>query len=387
VRCALLLASLLLGAGALEAQQLPNDVPRATGPDTTRARAPGARRGPGSDGYIFLRPGIDYGSASVRTPADAFANRAFSILVFDGQERELGRLPWSNGWAAVRDALLHPGRAIERAGGWRQVAREELLPNSGHVWTWAWAPNYGGHIVAGGIAYRFMGEWFEAHGMPAPRLVAALAFMGAAVTNEAMEMPGGPPGVSGTLADLLVFDPAGMALFSFDAPARFLARTLLAADWSPMPTLGLPGARLMNFSQVMSYKLPLPLTDRARVLLLIGQSANSGLSFALGDGYSVAGAAGFETQRRYVDPVTGRESVVAAWSGGAYLDRDNSLLVSVLLSQRVYTGLQVNVYPGVLPGPLRPAGVWVIRSRQGEWSTGVAFRRTLGLGLGLDFAR
>ncbi|HEX9108249.1 MAG TPA: hypothetical protein VF832_13495 [Longimicrobiales bacterium] len=356
---ALLLALLLHGAGALEAQQQP----------------------------IFFHPEQDYGSAAVRTPADAFVNRAFSVLVFDYSPRELGRIHWSAGWAAVRDALAHPGAAVDRAGGLNKVLRQEFLPSGGHILTWAWAPNYAEHVVAGGITYRYMSEWLDAHGVPAPHLAAGVVYVASMVGNEMMEMPGGPPGISGTVADLLVFDPAGMVLFSFDAPSRFFAHTLEAADWSPMPGLAFPHARLMNFGQTMSYKVPLPLTSRVRVLFLIGEAATTGLRVALRDDYHLSAATGFETRGRTVDPATGRESIDVAWSGELYLDRRNSLLVSIQYSDRVDSGLQVNVFPGVLPGVLHPAGIWLGRSRQGQWNTGLAFRRTLGLGLGADFVR
>jgi len=335
--------------------------------------------------FYYHRPDVQFGSASLQGPLGIAANRGMSVIVFNHVERDLGTIPWGKGWQAVTDAIGHPLAAIERYGGWNTFLRKELLPDKGRVWRWAWAPNYGGHIVAGGITYRYLTEWFEDNGVPMPRASAALFSMSVMVMNEVLESPNGPPGNSGTVADLLFFDPMGILVFSFDGPARFFSEKLQAADWSPQASITFPDGLIMNHGQLMSYKIPLPKLDDVRLILLIGQGAGTGLQFDVKDDYRLAVVGGFEATSRTIDPLTGTESVTAEYGGGLFLDRDNSLLMSVALSKRDYARYLINIYPGILPGPLNPVGVWGTRSQQGEWSVGLSLRHTGGLGTGWGF--
>lgn len=332
--------------------------------------------------WYFHRPDISYGSAAYRGPIGTFADRGFSIIVFGNSEREFGRMQWRKGWESVTDALRNPNAAIERAGGWSKFLRTEFLPDNGSVWKWAWAPNYAGHVVAGGITNRYLTEWFEDHGTPRPAIVAGVVYLGMMVTNEVLEHPNGKPGSSGTVADLLMFEPLGMLIFRSDRVAGFFSQTLQAADWSPQASIQFPRASLRNNSQIMSYKVPLPLISRTRLMLQLGQGAATGVSVKLDDELSVAGAVGFETQTRTVDPVTQEESVKADYGGGLYIDRNNSLLASIVRSKRFMTRTAINVYPGVLPGTLNALGIWATETPRGEWSVGFGYRHVGGLGLG-----
>jgi hypothetical protein len=335
--------------------------------------------------YYFHRPDITYGSASLNGPLGTAVNRGMSVITFNHVERDIGRIPWENGWEAVTDALGHPLVAIERYGGWERFLRKEFLPDKGRVWRWAWAPNYGGHIVAGGITYRYLTEWFDDKGVPKPRLAAGALSMGIMVMNEVMESPNGRPGHSATVADLLIFDPMGILVFSFEGPSRFFSEKLQAADWSPQAAITFPDGLIVNHGQLMSYKVPLPKLDHTRLILLIGQGAGTGLQFDIRDEYRIAAVAGFEATSRTVDPATGTESVKAEYGGGLFLDRNNSLLVSATLGKRDYTRYMINIYPGILPGPLKPMGVWANQSQQGEWHVGISLRHAGGLGTGWSF--
>jgi len=41
----------------------------------------------------------------------------------------------------------------------------------------------------------------------------------------------------------------------------------------------------------------------------------------------------------------------------------------------------------VLPGALRPLGVWLTHNEGGSWSFGIGTRHSMGLGLGYDLDR
>ncbi len=333
---------------------------------------------------FFYRPDIDFGSHATSGPLNVLMNRGLSVMHFRGIERGLGDTNWGQGWANVRDALLHPGPAIERRGGWGAWLRREWIPTDFQIWQWAWAPNYAGHLAAGGMTYRYLEEWAAANGIPRPGVSAAAFLWGTMVLNEVIESQSQSTPSAGTVSDLLMFDPLGMLLFRIDGVARFFSKTLRAADWSPMVSLTLPDARVQNVSQSIAYKVPLPFTERLRVLLFVGQGSQTGLTYALRSGLNVGATFGFDGNKRIVDPVTQEESIEPEPTGSLFLDRDDSLLASLVFSRDAQDLMRANVYPGVLPGHLSSIGLWVTVTNEHLVSVGFGTRRTLGLGFGLE---
>ena len=366
-----LLSLILVSGGKARAQQV-GDAPA----DSSGAWISGRD-------YIFYQPDLDYGSISLVGPLNVLLNRGFSVLHFQDQPRDLGRFPWGDGFAAVYDQLVHPLRGIERAGGWGPWFKREFLPTT-KVWEWAWAPNYGGHVIAGGITYRYLAEWFDAHGVPEPDLSSAVYLMGTMVINEAIEHPDGAGSGAG-VADLWFFDPLGILLFRIDGVARFFRNDLRAADWSPQVSVTLPSGRVQNVAQVLSYKIPLPLLDRTRLLLILGQNGLAGVTHRFDSGLSLGVAGGIDGNVRIVDPATGHERIEPRPAGGVFLDRDDSLLASVVLGYNAYNRFLVNVYPGVLPGRFASLGIWATMTQYNEFSFGISSRSTFGLGTGLDW--
>jgi hypothetical protein len=334
--------------------------------------------------YLLYRPTIRFGSEASGGPLNVVLNRGLSVMHFRGVERSLADTDWGTGFDNVLDALVHPGEAVERSGGWRSWIAREFFPSDLKVWSWAWAPNYAGHIVAGGLTHRYLEEWLDAHGTPLPAFTAATVLMGTMVLNEVIENQDIDGGSAGTVADLYIFDPLGILLFRIDAIARFFSETLRAADWSPQASLTLPRGRVENVSQSIAYKVPLPFDHRLRLLLYVGQGSQTGLTWDMGDGLSIGATVGFEGNVRIIDPVTLEERIEPKPTGSLFLDRDDSLLASLVVSRDAQSVVMANLYPGVLPGPFAELGLWLTVSHEGEVAFGIGTRRTLGLGLGVD---
>ena len=336
-------------------------------------------------GSIFYRPDLNFGSVSLMGPLNVLFNRGFSQLHFRGQPRDIRDVQWGNGFRAVADGLTHPRTAIERAGGWGTWLKREFLP-TGRVWEWAWTANYGGHILAGGITSRYLEEWFVAHGVPAPAFSSAVYLMGTMIVNEAIEHPDGTGSGSG-VADMLIFDPLGILLFRIGGLARFFQEELRASDWSPQVAVALPGIRVQNVGQIIAYKVRLPFLDRTRLLLTLGQQGLGGLTYRFDSGLSLGVAGGIDGDLRIVDPETGQESIEPRPAGALYVDRDDSLLASVVLGYNAHNFIGVNVYPGVLPGRFASLGLWATVTQSREFAFGLSSRSILGLGTGLNLNR
>jgi hypothetical protein len=341
-------------------------------PDTTGARA-------AADSVPRLYSRAAYGSQAVFSPFTVLLNKGFDHFQARGANRDVREFRFDQVRVIGLDALLHPGRAIEHYPGWGEWLRTEILPLGFTTKDARWAVNYSEHLVAGGLTYRQLGQWYAAHGFPVPRVWAGLTTFGASLLNEAAEFQDSDRAASSTVADLLVFDLGGIVMFSWDAPVRFFVNTLQASDWSTQASFMFPNGELQNNGQYYVLKIPVPKTE-TRLFTRFGMGFQAGLTRVIAD-HGVSVALGFDTQVRNVDPVTRDETIGTVFSGGLYVDRENSLLTS-LTAGPTDNRVVLNVFPGVLPGPLRELGMWSAYTRDRTVLYGLVYRRLYGVGVG-----
>jgi hypothetical protein len=359
-------------------------------------RAPAAagqdREAPGSAGAAvtsrdttaLLYHGVDYGSEAYFSPATVILNRGYDMIQIRNARRTILDIPYRNAFdRGVWDVLAHPVAAVDRFG-WREWLRTEILPVSFSRDDSAWFVNYTDHLFMGGLTYRMLGEWYAARGAPVPRLWGALTTYASNLLNEAVENQRVNQGTAASVADLYVFDIGSLLFFSWDVPYRFFAVTLEAAEWSNMAAMTFPDRELQNNGQYWILKVPLPGTDGNRLFLRGGMGGELGVSHRMDRGYSLSLSVGLDTKVRTVDPVTAKERIQMQMGAGVYVDRDNSLLVSAVLSPAA-DKYALNLYPGVLPGPARRLGVWTVYTRSGDLMGGLAFQKALGLGVGMGW--
>ena len=326
-----------------------------------------------------LYKSLPYGSQSVFSPLTVIANKGFDHFQANNASRDLRRFDFGAMEVAV-DALRNPVGAIEHYPGWSKWLRTEIFPLGFNGQDARWAVNYSEHMIAGGLTYRKLAEWFEAHDYPVPRLLSAITTFGASALNEAAEFQGQRVAASSTVADLYIFDLGGIILFNWDWPVRFFGGTLQASDWSTLASVTLPNGHLQNNGQYYIIKVPLPKTD-SRFFARFGMGVQGGLTQPIGKGEALSLALGVDTEVRHVDPVTRNETIALAFSGGVYWDRDNSLLAS-LTAGPTDNRIVLNVFPGVLPGFGENFGVWSAYTKDRQVLFGVVHRRLLGMGLG-----
>jgi hypothetical protein len=384
--CAALALAQLLLARPGSAQENGNAGGPLAAPDSASPASPAAAADAEGARYYFYRPDLPYGSTGQLSPLNVLATRGFSTLSWSSSERHPLRIDWSNGWANVWDALAHPDAAVQRNGGWGHFLKQEFGPVSWNVWEWAFAPNYSGHLVAGGITYRALAEWYDAHGAPMPRVLGGATAMATILVNEAIESQNGTAGYASTTSDVYIFEPLGIVLFSFDGVAAFFADKLNAQDWSPMASVTLPKLQILNNAQLHSFHFGLPFTERADLLFVTGQGSQVGVLYDVGPEYAFGVAGGFTANSQLIS-ATSEESLTAKAGGGLYVTRRNSLLANLNVFRGGETLAVLNVYPGALGGPMRDLGTWAMLNRGGDFSLGFTFRPMLGLGLGYDFWR
>src|SRR5512141_1718028 len=177
--------------------------------------------------YLFYKD-LDYGSESQFNPLTSFITWSYDTLQVPESFNDFAM---SKHWERVRFDLEHPNNAIQQQGGWNAFVNRQIFPYRGGRADWV--PNYSLHLLGGGMVYRKNSEWFEAHGVPFPRLSAAVLGTAAELLQETVEKTSTKP--DDEIADVYLFRPLGMMLFSWDRFARFAADDLHLVEWNGQP--------------------------------------------------------------------------------------------------------------------------------------------------------
>jgi hypothetical protein len=303
----------------------------------------------GSDSarYLFYTC-PDYGSQSTFNPLSVLLNGGYDIVQTGMYDARLSRVPYWSSSKNVGENIGHPIRQIS-CHGWGNFIGSEVFPTRLDIDHAQYVPNYTLHVIGGGTTYRMMCEWNAAHKVPYPKISSVLITTAYNFLNEVIE--NGPySGVNvDPIADMWIFNPLGVLLFSSDRVARFFSATLQVSDWSSMPFIDPVHGKIDNVSQNWAIKSPLPFIKRARLFVYLGMSEEAGLSYRVNQEYAVSGGGGLSV-RDIVEAdsggVAGRVMTAKySWNSGLFIDKGNSLLVSLLLSNSRMYKARANLYP------------------------------------------
>lgn len=342
-----------------------------------------------SDEGPFFNLGRDFGTDAYAGPFDVLLNKGFAVAQWEGKGRDIFHYPY--GWRSVWHSLTEPGRVVANGGGWTDTLLRHVVPFArGGVHDAQWVPNYVGHILEGGIAYRRLREWGEANGVPYPSVVAGVTTYAASLLNEAYETPyndrwATKNGTAGSVLDLWLFDPLGIVLFHQDWAARFFARKVHANLWPTQASLVVNGGLVMNNGELVVLKVPLGFTSRAHLFVAGGMGLEGGVSVPLSGGLSVSAAAGGQSSQRWLDAFRPVEHAEFTPAAGVWVDRDGALLASLTWDAGTDRRVALNVFPGFLKVGGADLGGWFLVDALGRPYFGFAGARTLGAGLGVGF--
>jgi hypothetical protein len=172
--------------------------------------------------------------------------------------------------------------------------------------------------------------------------------------NEVVENDGYVGPSTDPVADMWLFNPAGVLLFSNETVARFFSRTLNMADWSYQP-VWLPGTdELVNNGQNYAVKYHLNRRGSTSIFYHWGTHAELGLSFTRPDGKCFSAGLGLVAKNLFkIDEIS--KTVDLAVSGGVFYDQNNSLMASLLFARTKDYRYRLNIYPGLVDiGVLKP---------------------------------
>lgn len=349
---------------------------------TAQEGVPDAKRAPPAKPRRYFYFNRDYGSESLYGPMSVFLNRGFDVLQLRPGRRNLLSQPYRRDGRVVLRNLGNPLPAI-RDDGWGHFLQTEILPLSFTPDTAYWVPNYGLHLFGGGVTFRALSEWYEDHHVPVPWLFSGTTLLLSALANETLENRGNPGFNTDAIADVYVFDLGGMLLFSSDRVASFFSHDIIMADWSSMPTFTFPAGNLNNTGNDFAVKVPLG--SRFSPFLHLGLGTLGGVSYQVKGEYSISVAAGGRSYRlTNVSLDSLQNEVKFAPSAALFIDRNQSLLASLQLSNIGESLIQVNVYPNAFYRSKPGVGFWYNVGKHGEFATGVSLTHTLELGVGYE---
>jgi hypothetical protein len=334
------------------------------------------------EGWFYHQ--LPYGSDAMVNPARLILNGGLGILQFDNRDNRLGEIDFRNGWRTVSSNLAHPIRAIE-VGGWWDFLQREVIPISINAKSAQYWPNYTLHLIGGGMSYAMMREWYEAHHYARPPLWAGTTLAVYHVLNEVVESEAQSGPTTDPVADLYLFDPAGILLFSHEGVNRFFSRRLHLSDWSSQPALDPWEGRIENHGQNFSIKLAIPRTQRWSLFYYFGNHGEAGLSYARSNGSAYSVALGMRA-RELVDLGNNSRTTELTPSVGLFYDRNGSLLFSAQWANTSRDRMRINAYPGLLRiGPFSP-GLFLDANKDEQVVAGLTVN-AIPIGIGGRIAR
>lgn len=316
----------------------------------------------GRDEYLFYR-GRTYGSEALVNPLSLVVNGGFGILQYGNLRRNVADIRYGTGLGNVFSNLSHPGGSI-REYGWDDFVANELFPTTLNRKNAQYWPNYQNHLIGGGMHYVEMTEWYRWHGYPAPQLSAIATMAVYHVLNEAVEN-GAYVGTNvDPVADLLIFDPLGVALFSIGGVPEFFARTLRLSNWSLQPTWSPFNGTIENQGINYSVRWGLPFAEKFSLFYYWGLTGLVGASYSRDGTESWSFGAGLRAKELVsAEEGTDRRKLTTTltWNAGLFFDRDNSLLWSLIVSGVSDYKVHLNVYPGAFDvGGFAPGFFWAL---------------------------
>jgi hypothetical protein len=294
---------------------------------------------------------LPYGTDASFNPISLLANGGFDELQAYEYSHSLSQIPWEGGGRNVWLNITNPFPQIKRYG-WGRFIGNEIIPTSLNTERAQYFPNYVLHLMGGGMVSRKVSEWYDAHGYPLPWIFGALTSMSYHYINEIVE---NGPGVFYSnvdpIADLLIFDPLGILLFSFDDVSQYFSETFSLNDWSAQPAVSFSPFGIRNVGQNFIMKYPITSSGHTSLMYHFGAFGMLGLSMKMNDEDSFSFGAGVSSKRVYtVDTRNGSvtKSIVVGPIVGVYWDRNNSLLASCVLCDSFNEMFRFNIYPGIL---------------------------------------
>lgn len=175
------------------------------------------------------------------------------------------------------------------------------------------------------------------------------------------------------MVDLLVFDLGGIVAFQHPKMQRFACR-LHMTSWQGTPSYNPRAKTVENAQQYFVMRWSPNDSTRWSAFAYMGMGNLVGATRRFHDGRAITLAAGATGGERIdIDTIAGTSTVALRPQVGVFVDRANSLLMSVTYSPSANRGIEVQMYPGVIGTSRFSPSVWIRAPRKSAASIGIAF--------------
>jgi len=338
-----------------------------------------------ADSTCYFYHGLPYGSEKNFHPLTVIVNGGFGIMQIDNRSTKINSIDYRTGAANVWMNITHPFREVRKFGV-REFIKTEVIPTKFKTSGAQWFPNYQLHLIGGGMTYRTMYEWYRYHNYPNPGIQAIISLATYHYLNEIVENSGYEGTNMDPIADLLIFDPLSVLLFSFDPVLHFFGNTLHMADWSFQPVIT-PEGTIENVGQNFNIKIKLPGKNPWSIFYFFGVHGTAGLSYKFKNGKCLSVGGGVVAKDLVdVDPEIreGVKTTTFEWTAGIFYDRNNSLLASLIMAGTKGYKIRLNVYPGLIPAGSYSPGLFCALGKEEEWIFGIHMHN-IPVGFGYRF--
>ncbi|MDZ7370394.1 MAG: hypothetical protein ONB12_04395, partial [candidate division KSB1 bacterium] len=198
-------------------------------------------------------------------------------------DRRIGRQPYAAGFRNVADNLLHPWQNIRKYGT-SDFFHNEILNFNFNPDRMQFLPNYSLHLIGNAMQYVKLAEWYACHDYPLPHTLSLLTTLSYQLLNEALENGSYRGANVDPIADMLIFNPLGLLLFSTNWAKRFFSTTFPIFDWSGQPFLCPFDGRMENAGQQYAAKAAVAASGRYSLFFYWGVQTVVGVSIARANG-------------------------------------------------------------------------------------------------------
>jgi hypothetical protein len=335
--------------------------------------------------YFFYRPENNFGSDANFGPLSLIINGSYDVYRNGGHNKNIFETPYDKGfatvWHNVRDPISHI-----RTFGYSEFFNQEFFNLKWNSKNAEFVPNFADHVVGNGMEYAKLVEYLDYRGVAYPHLWSALTTTVYQLMNEVIEAGSYPPYTNVDLiADMYIYNTAGMILYSTEFGKRFFSETVPTFGWSPQPIYEPITGRLQNAGQNYVLRRGFSWTGDYSFMIYWGIYGMAGISYTMQERESMSFTFGQVVNKLKEGRARGFRKIDPNldMAAGFFYDRNNSLLFSALFTGPGSYNAQFNLYPGVVFwGDISPAFYLGI----GEWDklvVGITFSFVpVGIGFG-----
>jgi len=340
-----------------------------------------------TDTLYFYRPDITFGSEGNYSPLTTILNGSFDILRNGSRSKDISRINYGGSLSYVWENISHPVAKIKEYSP-KEFFAAEIFPYKGidlKNFAWSWAPNYFTHILGYGFEYAKMAEWFDHHGYKHPQMASMATSTFYQIMNEAIEHGVGNNLNTDCIADILIFNPIGIGLFSLSRTKKMFSEGAVKIyDWSSQPVLNPFTMYLENTGQNFALKISLGKKTRSSAFMYWGIHGLLGLSVKMKNNTSISLGGGVVINSLVENTSKKAMFIMPNLDGaiGVFYDKENSLMCSAIYTGPQLKNLRINIYPGIIKTRFGSPGVYV---GFGQWDDFIAGVSLAQIPLGIAF--